>query len=354
MQRMPLLLLLALLIAGLLLAGCAATRHSAETKRPTIEPIKPQAKPANHVKPAKEAGKTNIESKTANSKGRLSSAKLRHQKYEYYLRCAKLVATQTKDTEAQMLWQFLAKNGQFAAELPSELPKLDQQTFPKFKVYCLLPTDKVDWAKETLNNLAVGGSYLPSHQAMRLLRDGQMSDLLMGTVVLHEVRHARTYLVTHPEWSISWAKRSAPDEKIYCYDEMETHRFQYRLLLKLDRTAYEPIVSKMQDLLNRDARRKSDPLRAIFQQNGVSGFGLGYPIPGNPPFQGKEIDEITQMISMTKWGAGNTSNINGRLLCLSFVYEAALFRLADKYATNPDDAVAQYLLWTYQKMGHAS
>lgn len=312
-------------IVALILAGCS-----------------PSAKVGSHPAAPVEAGSEPV----------VSIAPLRpvarKVKYALFVKDAEMVVNKTHDHEAAQLLDFLKKNGQLETTLPASLPAYGSMPTPKFAVYCIEDGDAQPWAVQRLNNRLIVANFCPQNQSMILKSAANRSAFWSGLTLLHETRHAHTYLVEHREWTKGWVDAGQPDPKIFCYDEARTHIFHGRLMRLYGGEAYEHLREK---LMTRLKNKCSGSMSQLLNQSAQSSTLLDYPTGTDLAGTTEEQAEIDQELDRI---FGPSQSRDESLNRISLVFIDVVFGLADKFAHNPLDAKAFFLATEYIQNNRAT
>ena len=244
----------------------------------------------------------------------------------------------THDSEAATLQKYLKQNGKLQEKLPDELPKFKKESLPAFGIGVLLPGDTQAWTLQYSQSELLMASAIPNHQEIVLHGLEDFSPFYRGVLVLHETRHMHVYLKVHPEWGETWAANDSVDNKTYCYDEADDHRFHNRLFLEGGRSKYREVLDKVVTRLKNAA---GAPLGTIFTQNQETGFTYGYP----EMLSAFSRDEIIQLGVGLDSAFGPTLSKREWVLRISLLQIHAIFELAEQYSKDPHESQAQYYFW---------
>lgn len=273
----------------------------------------------------------------------VSSSQQRLEHFNQFMSAAQLVCDKTKDKEADHMLAFLKKHSAYSPDLPAEMPSFNKQSLPAFNVYALEPGDQQEWAQSYLSDPYATANFHPAKQSMILRYADQYSPLWLGIMVLHETRHAYTYLAKHPDWAASWAETGNVDLQIFCYDEAETHVFHGRLFREIGGKAYEDLLAEVIPKLEATAPA---PLKEVFNQTSQTGVPKEYP---NLTFVYPTRAEIEPLKLRLDAIFGPAESEREWFSRISLFAIDVNFVLADKYAKDPLDAKAFYLACQYGK-----
>lgn len=154
---------------------------------------------------------------------------------------AKKVVDLTKDSEAKMLYSFLAEEAIILAPvmynggvqgLVCEPPRTGNYV----SVFVIFKKDlNLDESFRTkMTKESVAASYDPGTKTLIIKEWANFSDLWAGLILLHEARHAYENIFFPYDWR---------DNFLFCEHERTTHEFENRLIAKIGGAAYEKILS---------------------------------------------------------------------------------------------------------------
>ena len=195
--------------------------------------------PSNVVK-ANEFSNHNIKT------GKLSEAqrkKLLTQAHEEML----TVAKKSGDKEAIQLAEFFKNNAKLAEPISCD-GKLGHRVLEKVSNelnFWFVPLDASDQKIEAFHNFfpkdnedGLAGSYNPDQNGMVYPITQEISPMWRGIYLLHETSHA---------YHCNSEKYNWRDPKTFCYKELETYEFQFRVASKLFGKDYDVFVKNQAD-----------------------------------------------------------------------------------------------------------
>lgn len=150
----------------------------------------------------------------------------------------KALATSINDTEVNTVVAFFTNHASVSLPHSAGVQTISRaKEGPAFYFIPLLSGDErksAEWKKQATDKRSVA-RFLPDMKTLITHEDEPTSPLWKSVILLHETRHAYAFLTRPYNWR---------DEKLYCYEERDTHEFQNRVVSALGGTSYKTLLEE--------------------------------------------------------------------------------------------------------------
>lgn len=155
-----------------------------------------------------------------------------------WLAAINTLASLLRDSEADKIADFF--NNHSTLSLPHSMGVQTISSAKKNPSFLFVPLLRGDEKKSSRWESCVTAKhsvaqFLPDMKTLITHDDQATSPIWKGLILLHEGRHAYTYLTRPYDWK---------NEKLFCYEERDTHEFQNRMASNLGSVPYQTLLEE--------------------------------------------------------------------------------------------------------------
>lgn len=246
--------------------------------------------------------------------------------FDSYVESMKLAAKTSGDKEALELVKFFADNAEYLDQLPDTLEEIEKEREPpKFKVVVVYKNDSEPWIGEVLPPFA--GASFSAHQRLLLLQKGY-SSAFKGTILLHEVHHAKNdpHGLGGEHHHDPWSKANV---------EAEAYILQERVLRKMLSNKFV----KIRDFFLPLVENSEIDVKSVLAKTDTEEIAE-FPMLWADPLA---ADEATKLMNELLGPPESQGEAEMRLVLMEC---SIVFHLADRYAPNPMIGKKKFMLLT--------